>query len=327
MSAWPAEGHGPGDQHVLAESERGSGFWRGAKVIVLRNRTVVPWLVAVVIGIAPGAARGADMPTKAPPPPNCTQAVDGVNGKIDGLGGAFADKSYDAAQGALAVPLGCAFGAQVDLTGGSFDGRFLGTVAGHLFWRDPARGLLGAYGDFTQWDQFSGVRAGHVAPEAEWYNGRWTAQGVAGVQFGNNVSGTVGPLTQTFNVPTRFFDEVNLAYYPQDNLELYAGHRYLGGKNALALGGEWGLPVNNGIMAALFTEARIGQGTEHGVWGGLRFYFGRKDKSLIRRHREDDPTNWNNGPDSTFAGGGQTTTPPAGGGGGGGGPPVCPPHC
>ena len=31
------------------------------------------------------------------------------------------------------------------------------------------------------------------------------------------------------------------------------------------------------------------------MWGGIRFYFGQKDKSLIRRHREDDPNVWDSG--------------------------------
>jgi hypothetical protein len=274
----------------------------------LRIKSAAFCAIVAGISVVSGAARSADMATKAPPAPGCVQAVDGVNGKLAGLGGSFGNKSYYAAEGALAAPLGCEFGAQLDLNGGSFDGRFIGTVAGHLFWRNPAQGLVGAYGDFTQWDKFGGVRAGHIGPEAEGYYGQWTLQGIAGAEFGNSASGIVGAVTQTFNVRTRFFDEINLAYYPQDNFEVYAGHRYLGGKNAAAFGGEWGIPMNNGMMAGLFAEGRAGEGSYHGAWGGIRFYFGQKDKSLIRRHREDDPTNWNNGPDSTSNGGSQTLT-------------------
>lgn len=272
-------------------------------------------VAGIVVACRP--AHGADMVTKAPPPPSCVQAVDGTNGKLGGFGGEFGDKSYAAAEGALSVPLGCEYGAQIDLNGGSFDDRFIGTVAGHLFWRNPAQGLLGAYGDFTDWDEFGGVHAGHVGPEGEWYAGPWTVQGVAGAEFGNSVSGTIGSIVQTFDVKTRFFDEANLAYYLQDNLEVYVGHRYLGGLNAAAFGGEWGVPLGKGVMAALFAEGRVGEHSDHGVWGGLRFYFGQKDKTLIRRHREDDPTNWNNGADSTFSNGSQTTTTS--------GPISCPP--
>jgi hypothetical protein len=248
--------------------------------------------------LASGAARGADMPVKAAPI-GCVQAVDGVNGKLAGLSGSVADHNVNGAIGSLSLPLGCEWGVQFDATGASFDGRFLGAAAGHLFWRDPAKALIGIYGSFVNWDQLGGVRIGRVGPEAEFYLGRWTFQGVAGVEFGNDASGIVGPIIQTYNIKTRFFDQANLAYYLQDDFKVYAGHRYLGGKNALALGGEYGIPLGNGIMAALFAEGRIGEDNYHGVWGGVRFYFGQHDKTLIRRHREDDPSDWNLGIDGT----------------------------
>jgi len=275
-----------------------------------RSIAVCGVLLSAGIGLCAEAARAAEILTKAPPAQGCTQAVDGVNGKFGGFGGTFANEAYEAAEGALAVPLGCALGAQLDLTGGAFDGRFLGTVAGHVFWRDPAQALFGAYGDFTDWNQFGGVRAAHVGAEGELYRGWWTLQGVTGVEFGNTQSATIGTTIQTFQIATRFFDEVNLAYYPMDNLEIYVGQRYLGGKVAAAFGAEWGIPARNGVMAALFAEGRVGEDSYHGVWGGLRFYFGHKDKTLIRRHREDDPTNWNNGPDSASNNGSQSPTPP-----------------
>ena len=53
--------------------------------------------------------------------------------------------------------------------------------------------------------------------------------------------------------------------------------------------------------------SRAGEGSFHGVWGGVRFYFGQKDKTLIRRHREDDPTDWGAGIDG--AGNTGTSTP------------------
>lgn len=252
------------------------------------------------------------MAVKAPPPAatGCVQAVDGVNGKIGGLGGAFGnfgDKELAQAEASLAAPLGCGLGAQLDLSGGSFDGRFIGTVAGHLFGRDPSRGLLGVYGDYTRWNQFGGVRVGHVGPEAEGYFGHWTVQGVAGAEFGNTASGVVGSVLNTFNIRTRFFDEINLAYYPADDLEVYVGHRYLGGLNAAAFGTELGVPLGHGMMAGLFAEATAGEHADHGIWGGVRVYLGQKDKTLIRRHREDDPAVWNNGPPSSANNGSQTT--------------------
>jgi|SRR5262249_41169606 hypothetical protein len=43
-------------------------------------------------------------------------------------------------------------------------------------------------------------------------------------------------------------------------------------------------------MASLFTEGWIGEHGNNAVPAGLRVYFGQHDKSLIDRHRQDDPT-------------------------------------
>jgi len=263
------------------------------------------------------------MAVKAPPTPSpgCVQAVDGVNGKIAGFGGSAANHSYDGTEGAISVPLGCEFGAQIDALSGSFDGHFLGGAAGHLFWRNPAQGLIGAYGDYIRWDQFGGVRTGHVGGEGELYNGQWTLQGVAGAEFGNSATnvttstsivgllGTTASSAQSFNIKTRPFDQVNLKYYLVDNWSAYVGQRYLGGKDWLALGTEVGLPIGHGIMTTAFVEGRIGEGKTDGIWGGLRAYFGTKDKSLMARQRQDDPNNWSADSLLTIAGS-QTTSGP-----------------
>jgi hypothetical protein len=99
-------------------------------------------------------------------------------------------------------------------------------------------------------------------------------------------------LLQTFDVKTRFFDQVNLAYYPTENWKAFVGHRYLGGLNAAAFGAEYGLPLGRGMMGAAFVEARLGEHDFHGIWGGLKLYFGRTDKPLMERHRRDDPPVW-----------------------------------
>ena len=157
----------------------------------------------------------------------------------------------------------------------------------------------------------------HVGAEGEYYWGRFTLQGIAGVEFGNTASSgtttlavlppagpvpgvaTTSTFIQGFDVRTRFFDMVNLKYYFADNANAYVGHRYLGDKNALALGTEVALPLSRGIMGSAFLEGRVGEGSFHGIWGGLRFYFGDGDKSLIARHRTQDPNNWM--PDSLFS--------------------------
>ena len=133
------------------------------------------------------------------------------------------------------------------------------------------------------------MKVAHIGPEAELYLGRVTLKGVAGVEFGNKPSGTINGLTTTYDNKTRFFDQMDVAYYLTDNLEAYIGHRYLGGKHALALGGEYGIQMGK-TMTSLFVEGRAGEGSFHGVWGG-----------------KDDPTDWGAGIDG--AGNTGTSTP------------------
>src|SRR5262249_21174120 len=149
----------------------------------------------------------------------------------------------------------------------------------------------GLYGAGSYWDHAGGVNANHFGAEAGWYLDRWTLEGVAGVEWGNSGSALVGNTIETFDIRTRFFDQVDLAYYLNDNFKLFVGHRYLGGENFAALGGEWGIATGGGTMTALFAEGRIGNDAS-GIWGGLRMYIGGKDKSLMARHRQDDPKNW-----------------------------------
>lgn len=252
---------------------------------------------SIICAIAAGpvlfslVAGAGDLATKAPAMlTNC--AVDGPNGKVSGFGGSAAGKGLAGGTGSFALPLGCEFGVQIDGTAASLDHRFLGVISGHAFWRDPSKALFGLYGSYAYWNQVGGIRVGHIGPEGELYLGNWTLQGIAGVEFGNTASGLVGGVPTTYDMTTRFFDQVNLAYYLQDDFKIYTGHRYLNGKNALALGGEYGIALKNGVMLAPFAEARLGEGQYRGLWGGLKFYFGQKNKTLIRRHREDDPPDY-----------------------------------
>ena len=264
------------------------------------------------------SARAEDLFGKPPAwttPTYPGQAVDGLNYKVEALGGRLGHQTLAGSQGSVTIPVAKPYGVQIDLGAGSFSGRGFEHVGGHLFWRDPAVALLGIYTSYTRWNELGGVYVGNVAAEGEYYFGRFTLQGIAGVEFGNSVSsansassvllnpgccastypaGVLGTssFAEGYDVKTRFFDQINLKYYIGDNWDVFAGHRYQGGKHALALGTEAGLGIGGGRMATAFAEARIGQGDFQGVWGGLRFYFGQQNKSLMKRHREDDPTIW-----------------------------------
>jgi len=266
----------------------------GTRKAYWRSGTMLAGSIGAVF-LSVWSAQAADLFTKAPAwttPTLSGQAVDGFNAKYDAFVGELAKKSIAGAKGSWSTPFAERFGFQFDASLGKYDNRSYQAAAGHFFWRDPSVGLLGLYGSFTNWDSgFGQVQVGQVAVEAAKYWGRFAVDGIAGVEFGNSATGTVGAFVNTINIDTRFFDKINLSYYVHDNIQLFVGHRYLGGKNAAALGGEWAIPLpRTTAMASMFVEGRVGEFT--GVWGGLKLYLGQKDKTLIRRHREDDPIQW-----------------------------------
>jgi len=228
--------------------------------------------------------------------PEPMPAVDGINGKIAGFGGgAEHSNGFYGTAGSLAFPLAQQWGAQIDGGVGSLDGSGWSHGAGHLFWRDPSIGLVGAYGSYFHWNGVSpstipriGVDVSRFAAEGEYYWTRWTARGLAGYETARlnvpNVAGLAG-----LSVPNRFFDSISASYYVTDNFELSIGHLYSFGRHGLTLGGEYGFALGGGRMASLFATALFAEGGTNAVLGGLRFYFGQRDKTLIDRHRQDDP--------------------------------------
>jgi len=109
--------------------------------------------------------------------PQPLPAVDGFNGKIAGFGGG-ADhiKGLYGGNGSLSMPLAQQWGAQIDGGIGSLDGSGWSHGAGHVFWRDPSIGLVGAYGSYTHWNGIGvltipriGVNVSRFAAEGEHY--------------------------------------------------------------------------------------------------------------------------------------------------------------
>jgi hypothetical protein len=244
--------------------------------------------------------------------PQTLPAVDGINAKIDGFGGgANRSDGFYGASGSLAVPLARQWGLQLDAGIGSADGTSGYGGAGHVFWRDSSIGFLGAYRSYSHWngtDVFARVRStdgtifdvnlgqisastGRYAAEGEYYLSRWTLSGMAGVE-----TVSINSTLLRFSVPNRFFDHVSAAYYVTDNFKLSAGHLYTFDTHFLTLGSEYGFALGGGRMAALFAQGLIGEGGNSAVLGGLRIYFGQHDKTLMERHRQDDPQNYSSCP-------------------------------
>lgn len=243
-----------------------------------------------LMGSLAGAA-GPNAGVAAPDGAISLPAVDGLNAKVSGFGGAADGRALYGGAGSVAVPLGFQYGLQIDALVSGLDSRILGdmTVSGaaaHLFWRDPARGLLGIYSQYLHSDALNGVDHYVGAGQAALYLGRFTLEAVAGVESGNIDAGALG----SSNIDSGFFDVAQLAYYPADNLRLSVGHSYILGVHSAWFGAEWGFDVGGRTMASLFANGSLLENGDGAVMGGLRVYFGQRDKTLIRRHREDDPS-------------------------------------
>lgn len=240
-------------------------------------------LQALILSLT-SAGFAADLYVEGEPTvPTLLPAVSGVNGKVGLQGGSFDEEGFGALTGSISLPLGTSFGFQADGLAGVRDGEFVGGVAGHLFWRDPAYALLGVYGSFMKRDDID-ADISRLAVEGEYYWGQWSLEALVGVEF-------LDADSAIFADDTSFFDFVDVSFYATEDLKLSIGHRYTGERHAAALGVEFQLPqtiLNQGV--SLFAEGHIGEDDYKGIWAGARVYLG-DDKSLIRRHREDDPRN------------------------------------
>jgi hypothetical protein len=250
-------------------------------------------------------------------------AVDGVNGKLQVYGGVGQNNSVSissflglapqaesktvwngigGATGTITVPLGHSFGAQLDLGAGSFGNSQLGAAGGHLFWRDPEKGLIGAYGDGLLLGSKVGSSVWTAAGEFETYLGKFTGRAILGIQGASYQTAGLNPLEiyayggrKAFTTPDYFTDIVSATFYPIDDLAISVGHIYSFGRNAVTGEVEYLLPQLRGgnIAPSAFVSASYGWNNSSNIMAGIRVYFGNHDKSLIRRQREDDPQHQN----------------------------------
>ena len=235
--------------------------------------------------VVSGQANAADLD------PGCVQAVSGFNGKIEGgagydeidqefrvPGANFPDLSFDDTRyhgaGSLSFPIGCMFGIQLDAAGGQASGEEFVGFGGHAFMRDPESYLAGIYATYTDHGPNEIWRVG---PEVELYLGNFSLEGWAGFEDSDSNG-------------EQLFAHVDLAMYATDNLRLSVGFRRYLDLNLFAGGGEW-QPDWDGLPVSFYVEGQVGEQDYSSIFGGVRFYFGGPDKSLIRRHREDDPSN------------------------------------
>ena len=228
----------------------------------------------ILAGMFGSAAYAADIATPESPLP----AVSDINGKVE-LGGGWADlddiSSDEVFRGgaALSFPVGDMFGIQADLTALDAFGDTAVGGALHAFTRDPNSYLLGAYGGYVD---AGPANIWYVGPEAELYLDNISIEAIGGYM---DISNGVG---------SEFYAMGKLALYATDNLRLSVGASTVANFESANAGLEWFMG-DAGLPASLTVEGRLGEDGFTSIMAGVSLYFGGEDKSLIRRHREDDP--------------------------------------
>lgn len=244
-------------------------------------RTLLTTVSAAILALAlNGGATAADLAERIE---GLKPAVDGFNGKISGgyqylgLSGLRRGGSANLAflDGSLSMPLGERFGLQLDV-GGAFSSTLsAGGVGLHAFWRDPDKALVGVYGEiFTA--SLLPYSVYRIGAEGEAYLGRVSVEAFAGVQAPTS-GGT--PI---------FTGDLTAAFYPTDNIRVSAGVARSFFQTFGTAGLEVAIPRGSNVLPAVFVDGQANSAFQT-VRAGLRLYFGNSDKSLIRRHREDDP--------------------------------------
>ncbi len=208
-------------------------------------------------------------------------AVSAFNGKIE-AGGGFVDLKNVSGTGlfsggaAVSMPLGDKFGFQADVT---VDRALHQTSVGgaaHLFTRDPSSYLLGAYGGVAD---VGSAKLAFIGGESELYMGNVSVEALGG--YMNVKPDGRGHQNKGFAI-------VDFGYYATDNFRLTLGASSVASFETAHAGFEYML---DDMPFSITGDVRAGESSFVAAKIGGAFYFGGNEanKSLIRRHREDDP--------------------------------------
>lgn len=258
--SFPAVGLVPVDQASAPPRRRLPG---------LRAAAGIAASLAALIGLSYPNAAEADGP-----------AVSAPNAKLSGSGGAVDGSGAGIVAGSLTLPVGQRYGFQVDAAGGVVEGDGFGGVGAHLFWRDPDQALLGLIGNYAELDDRDVTRLG---VEGELYLGQFSILARGGYQFGDypDEDGILDDQKGGFGA-------AELRWYATENFVVGGGVRQDDDKT----GGIFGAEFQPGFAAApglsLFADGEVGENDYYSALLGIRYYFG-ETKSLIDRHRRDDP--------------------------------------
>lgn len=210
-------------------------------------------------------------------------AVSALNGKVSVESGVTSSSGQSSAigtaQGAITVPVGHSFGVELDALASTSRGSFVGGGLAEFFWRDPGLGMAGPFAGLAGG---SGARLALTGGEAQLFGANVTLQA-----FGGYLDlATSSPVPGGGRIYGGFYGS-HLTLYPNPDLALTIGGQVTVGRGTGTARVEV-LPVLTPHKnVSLFVSASAGDNQAWRVTGGIRAYFG-PDKSLIRRHREDD---------------------------------------
>jgi len=206
-------------------------------------------------------------------------AVSGVNGKFSIEGGGAGSKSsggsgLGVAEGSLTAPLGHSLGFQADGAIATAYDDLYGGGAAQLFSRDPQLGQLGTFaavggrgGDSVSW----------YGGQAEYFVGPVTVGAHGGYQSSNSDTASDGGLALG-----------RVTYYVIPDLALTVGGGSIANRGFGRASLEYLPELQGHHSISFFVNGGAGSDESYVATAGARLYFG-SEKSLIRRHREDDP--------------------------------------
>lgn len=198
-------------------------------------------------------------------------AVSALNAKIESVFGNVDGSTAKAGAASLAFPVLDDFGVQIDGLAGKVNPSDAYGSAVHAFWRDSTVGLVGLTAAHAELGKTETLRYGG---EAEYYLDQFTFTGYVGQQSGDiDTSAYAGLGARYYLTDDVMFSTVAST---SDDLERYA----------LAL--EAQTPVRG---LSWYASLATGENDYDHAFFGLKFYFSGDRKSLIDRHRQDDPSN------------------------------------
>lgn len=208
-------------------------------------------------------------------------AVSGVSPRLSAYGGVVGGERAAGGVFTLTAPLGQSFGAQIEGDLAGLDEDAIGGVTGHVFWRDPDVGLLGFFGgaglrtDVLDSEYYRG------GVEGQLYLGRFGVDAAIGYEITED---SVGDETEGA------YGRLDLDYYASDDFLVTGAYRRVAETNLVGASAEYQAISSKRAGLSFFADGRVSldESEDYSVVGGVRIYIDQP-KSLIDRHRKDDP--------------------------------------